>query len=370
MTADNTLKRLVRARMARTGKAYTTARLSLIQYFKEKTMKSSNRHPQDILQSASTAAREGNLEALTMLIDDMPEVLSARDAEGETLLTLACRWATGDIAIPPVDGTPEQHQAVDLVIARGADLNATNNDDRTALHCAAMAGHNDLARRLIKAGASLEGRLFDQDGGSPLALALFYAKTETGEILANPATPDNLRHAASLGDDLDRFKTATELTPEASTGLDFYRPLKLFPDWERNYDDQEVLDEALTWSARNNQVKSLASLVEMGANINANPYRGTALLWAVYSDKVEAATWLLDNGADPDLKHDFGGDGHGVQAVAMHLAAQHSALNCLRLLLDRGADTTIVDGAHGSTPEGWANFSGAEDSVAVLQNAE
>ena len=53
----------------------------------------------------------------------------------------------------------------------------------------------------------------------------------------------------------------------------------------------------------------------------------------------------------------------------MHLAAQHSALNCLRLLIDRGADTTIVDGAHGGTPEGWANFSGAEDSVAVLQNA-
>ena len=215
-------------------------------------MTSSNRHPQDILQSASTAAREGNLEALTMLIDDMPDVLSARDADGETLLTLACRWATGDIAIPPVDGTPEQHQAVDLIIARGADLNASNNDGRTSLHCAAMAGHNDLASRLMAAGASLEGRLFDRDGGSPLALALFYAKTETGRVLANPATPDNLRHAASRGDDLDRFMTSTGLTPEASSGLDFYRPLKLFLDWERTYDDQEVLDEALTWAARNN----------------------------------------------------------------------------------------------------------------------
>ena len=48
----------------------------------------------------------------------------------------------------------------------------------------------------------------------------------------------------------------------------------------------------------------------MGDNINANAYWGAALLWAVYSDKVEAATWLLHNGADPDLKHDFVG-AHG-----------------------------------------------------------
>ncbi|MEM7362960.1 MAG: ankyrin repeat domain-containing protein [Pseudomonadota bacterium] len=333
-------------------------------------MSSSNRHPQDMLQSASTAAQDGNIEGLTMIIDEMPEVLTATDADGETLLTLACRWATGDIAIPPIDGTPEQHQAVDLIIEKGADLNAANNDGRSALHCAAMAGHNDLADRLIKAGASCEGHLYGHDGGSPLALALFYAKTETGRILANPATPDNLRHAASLGHDLDRFAGSSGgLTPEASSGLDFYRPLKLFPDWERSFETQEVLDEALTWASRNNQVGSLAGLVDMGANVNANPYRGTALLWAVYSDKVEAATWLLDHGADPDLVHDFGGAGHGVQAVAMHLAAQHGALNCLRLLLERGADTSIVDGAHGGTPEDWAHFSGTSDSVAILQSA-
>ena len=86
--------------------------------------------------------------------------------------------------------------------------------------------------------------------------------------------------------------------------------------------------------------------------VNASAFRGAPLLWACYTDKVEAVAWLLDHGADPDLRHDWGGDGHGVSAVAMHLAAQNGAVGCLMLLLDRGTDHTIVDGAHGGAPLG------------------
>ena len=80
-----------------------------------------------------------------------------------------------------------------------------------------------------------------------------------------------------------------------------------------------------------------------------------------------AAACLLDLGADPDLRHGFGGEGHGVQAVAMHLAAQHSALRCLDLLLDRGADPSIVDAAYDATPLEWAVECGAPDSAELLR---
>ena len=149
---------------------------------------------QDLLTQAAAAAREGDLDALGELLSSFPRrVLTARDSEGRTLLDIACRAATGDIAIPLNPGTPEQH---------AADPSAADQDN---------------------------------------------------------------------------------------------------------------------WAARNNQCDSMAAL---GADINANPFRGTPLLWACYSDKVEAAAWLLDHGADPDLRHDWGGEGHGVDAVAMHLAAQ------------------------------------------------
>ena len=100
---------------------------------------------------------------------------------------------------------------------------------------------------------------------------------------------------------------------------------------------------------------------------NANPFRGTPLLWGCYSDKVDAAIWLLDHGADPDLRHDWGGEGHGVDAVAMHLAAQHNCVRCLNLLLDRGADPTIADGSHGGTPAGWAEYGGASEALDILK---
>ena len=204
-------------------------------------------------------------------------------------------------------------------------------------------------------------------GGTPLSYALFYAKPYMVEALS-PVHPDNLRAAAALGRELGRFFDGEKLTESATTGLDFYAPV-FFPTWQRTLARQEVLDEALSWAARNNQCESMAELVQRGANVNANPFRGTPLLWACYSDKVEAAEWLLDHGADPDLRHDWGGAGHGVSAVAMHLAAQHNAVNCVRLLLERGADATIVDGAHEGTPLGWAEFGGADEAAELLKSA-
>ena len=155
-----------------------------------------------------------------------------------------------------------------------------------------------------------------------------------GDVLA-PVYPDNLRAAAALGRNLDRFVDAGKLTAAAYTGLDFYAPV-FFPAWNRSFSQDEVLNEALSWASRNNQCASMAALVTFGADVNANAFRGTPLLWACYADKVEAATWLLDHGADPDLRHDWGGEGHGVNAVAMHLAAQNNCVGCVNLLLGPG----------------------------------
>ena len=318
------------------------------------------------LTRAAAAARAGDLDSLERVLSESPDVIAARDGHGRTLLDLACRAATGDIAIPLVPGTPAQHAAVDRVLAAGADPSSADDDGWTPLHTAAMAGHLDLAKRLVAAGASVRANAHGREGGTPLSYALFYAKAYMAEALT-PVHPDNLRTTAALGRALDRFFDRDgELTPAALDGLDFYAPV-FFPARERTLERQEVLDEALCWAARNDQCGSMQALVDLGADLDANPFRGTPLLWACYSDRVEAAAWLLDHGADPDLRHDWGGEGHGVQAVAMHLAAQHNAVNCLNLLLDRGADPTVVDAAHGGTPLGWAEHGGATAAIEILK---
>lgn len=263
---------------------------------------------QGTLLQAAMAANDGELDRLGEILAASPGVLTDRDENGRTLLDLACRAATGDIAIPLVPGTPEQHAAVDMVLAAGADPSAADNEGWTPLHTAGMAGHVDLARRLVEAGAAVHADAYGKDGGSPLSYALFYAKAYMGDAL-EPVYPDNLRAAAALGRDLGRFVDGERLTDAAYTGLDFYAPV-FFPDWQRTRSRQEVLDEALAWASRNDQCGAMESLVDLGADVNANAFRGTALLWACYADKVDAARWLLDHGADPDLRHDWGGEGH------------------------------------------------------------
>lgn len=318
--------------------------------------------------SAADAIACADGERLKRIIAATPHVLREQDADGATLLLLACKCATGDVALPPVRGTQEQHVVIDLLLALGAPPSASSREGWAPLHIAAMTGHVDLAERLRAAGASLEGRLLGASGGSPLALALFYGQRDVAAILT-PPVPDNLRTAAALNRSLAPFFDAGELTARASVGLDFYRPLPLFPMWERSLSRQELLDEALTWAARNDAFAALEELVRLGANVNANPYRGTALLWATFADRVAAATWLLDHGADPNLRHDFGGSEHGKSAVALHLAAQYGSLGCLRLLLARGADPSIRDAAFDSTPLGWALHVGADESARILRTA-
>ena len=320
----------------------------------------------EVLSRAVKVARDGNLDALRAILSDSPSVLKEMDGDGRGLLDHACRAATGDIAIPLDPGTPGQHAAVDMILAAEADPSVADHDGWTPLHTAGMAGHADLGARLVKAGARVDAEAYGKAGGSALSYALFYAKAYMAEVLS-PVYPDNLRAAAALGDDIGRFVDGDDLTPDAFEGLDFYAPV-FFPTWKRNKDRQEVLDEALSWASRNNHCDSMAALVDHGADVNASAFRGTPLLWACYADQVDAARWLLDHGADPDLRHDWGGEGHGVAAVAMHLAAQNDAVGCLTLLLEAGADPTIVDGAHGGDPLGWAEYSGATEAAEILRS--
>lgn len=322
---------------------------------------------EDLFTAAQATLEAGDATALAKLLEAHPELTGASNPAGATLLSLACDAFTGHRALPPQRGSAGHGECVDLLLAKGPDPDASDATGWAPLHTAAMTGNRELVTKLLNAGASPAGQLMGARGGSALALALFYAQTSMGDALANPATPDNLRCAAALGRDMERFFVGGELTEPARDGLDFYRPTEQFPAWDRRLDRQELLDEALTWASRNGQLGSMERLVNWGANVNANPYRGTALLWAVYSDQVDAAAWLLDHGADPDLKHDFGGTTHGTGAVALHLAAQYSGLKCLNLLLERGASTAIQDDGYHATPLGWAEYAGAEDSVRLLK---
>src|SRR5262249_57680287 len=90
------------------------------------------------------------------------------------------------------------------------------------------------------------------------------------------------------------------LRPEAGHHREFHRPHSGFPPWRPSDDPDEILAEALGWAARSGRTAAMEFLLARGADIDGEPYNGTALHWAVARKQVEAAAWLLDHGADID----------------------------------------------------------------------
>ncbi len=296
---------------------------------------------------AYRALEAGDAQELSRLLDEHPELVHVRGTNGNDLLGMASR--------------PE---FVRLLLDRGADPNRGNDYGWTRLHGVAYANDRAAAALLLDAGArtDLSAR---GDGGTPLVVALFWGHREVVDLLGRE--PRNLRVAAGLGD----VELIRELagTPQAGAHRGFYRPHGGFPAWTPSDDPQEVLDEALVWAAKADRVEAIRALVELGARVEADPYRGTALAWAAANGRVAAIDALLELGADPNGRSTFGGPDHGQGATALHLAAQAGRRPAVERLLAAGADPSLRDDLHGGTAEGWASFGGHDELAALLDAA-
>jgi ankyrin repeat protein len=251
------------------------------------------------------------------------------------------------------------------LLAAGSDVNEANDRGWTPLHAAAYANKPEIAALLVEKGAALDAEAHGA-GGTPLIAALFWGHREVADLLGRHSfAPGNLRTAAGLGipEAVDAcFTPNGALTPEASAARGFYRPHSGFPDWQPSADPQEILDEALVWACKSNRLAVLERLIRAGARPNADPYRGTPLIWAAVCNRIETVAWLLDHGANINQKATFGGATHGQGVTALHMAAQYGCMPVVKLLVERGADLTPKDDLYHSTPIGAAEHFG-QDAV-------
>ena len=160
------------------------------------------------------------------------------------------------------------------------------------------------------------------------------------------------------------------LSEAAGAARGFYRPHSGFPIWQPSDDPQEILDEALVWAAKSDRVDVLGPLVELGADVDGDPYRGTPLIWAAVNGRLAAMARLIELGADVNRKGTFGGPDHGQGVTALHPAAQAGQMQAVRALLAAGADVMIADEIHGGRPSGWADFGGHQAIAKLLYAAE
>ena len=303
---------------------------------------------------AFQAIKANDLNTFKQTLATFPELATTPGTNGNGLLHLAASFGRVEM--------------VRLLLDSGADINMANNKGWTLLHSAACAsgnGHNGgpeilitFIDLLLAAGADVTAEAHGA-GGTPLMQALFWGLRPQAERLAQEGIyPYNLRALAGLGRlDLipDFFNPDGSLKPEAGQKRAFHRPHSGFPPWVPRDDRQEILDEALVYAARSGRTGVLNFLLAQGANIDSEPYNGTALFWAISCDQTETVRWLLERGAGVHQLAGFGGEKN---ITALHVAAWGGHLEPAQVLLHYGAEATYHEPRYGSSPVGWADHMG------------
>ena len=165
-------------------------------------------------------------------------------------------------------------------------------DGWTPLHSTAISGNERLASVLLDAGGSVDALVADRAGATPLAYTLFYGHT------APPRpSPVSGRRRMTSGPRPDSatsrmhrwLRRRPPLPRGADAGMDFYGPTEWFPPRQGPVDDQLVIDESLVWSSRSGTRRGDGAPRRPGRRRQRLAVRGTPLLWAVYSGRIQAA---------------------------------------------------------------------------------
>jgi len=148
------------------------------------------------------AAKAGDVEAMTLLLDYRANP-NTPTVDGITPLLAAAGVGSRDSDTRGRDKTEQSAVAsVNLLLDRGAAIDAADSRGQTAMHGAAFWGFNDLVKTLAKRGAKLDVK--DRGGMTPVDSAMGRAGGNGfggNRIDVHQDTADLLRQLSGLGTD-------------------------------------------------------------------------------------------------------------------------------------------------------------------------
>lgn len=257
-----------------------------------------------------------------------------------------------------------QLEVVNLLINNGADLNLKNDDDLTALLCAVWELSNDVALRLIEAGAEVN-HISDEHGASAFSQACLLGEAILCEALSEAGADINWRNGNGETALLVTARVRTDYVIEfIIAGADFNltdrkgrSPLFIAASkGDTNSVNlmvtrtETIIDQTdhtgrspLMIAANEGHADTAAALLNRGANPNLIDHTGCGLLvHACNGGLTNLVTELLVGGADPNLQDDSG-------RTPLMIAANLGHIDLVTELLAGGADPNLQDDA-GRTP--------------------
>jgi len=282
-------------------------------------------------QPAIEAIKSGDLETFKALVAADPALATTRSSKSHPTL-LQC---------VVLDGKDKPHnvEMARILIEAGAELNEP-------LIAAGSIDNRPVAELLLDRGAAIDGT----GGWSPLEEALYWnSQNAIALLLERGAKVQNLRIAAGLGltDLIETFFDADgDLKPEAGR-IDWpFGSLEMIARSNHNARGKQMLaDRINSWS------QDRRGIID------------NAFVYACMHGHIEAAKLLLAKGAQINSipgGFDYAGTG-------LHYAALNGHRPMIKFLLDHGADRNIKDTKVGSTPAGWADHGGHPELRELLQ---
>ena len=294
-------------------------------------------------------------------LHDVPLPSTAQMKLDNALVEAADRDDKGDSFDPSV------RPQIQSLLARGASVNARDEEGQTALFSAARAGDVELTQFLLNHGAN--PRLNDTLlGSSPLTDALWFEGGKKKEanhrvamlLLAWGADVNACRkdvgtplHRAAFSRDLVALRTL--LSKGANINV--------------QTNDGET---PLTLAVESPSEEGVKQLLDAGANPNlrrddsSNYGRVTALMGAIFLTNIKMTEMLLTHGADPNIANEKGGTALIQLAQAPYFTPD--TLGVARTLIAHGANVNART-KNGNTALKWAKARGNPAFIHLLQEA-